>query len=180
MPTMFPSMASRPEDHNRRVTKWAPGDPTPPVVVVASVVLSVVGLLMLVSALFQLTAEWSRPPADPGEAERMEFVRRNVQYLGAVNLVGAPLILWLAQSLRQGYRGKRRWLLWISCLCIFFMLLGWVFGFTAIGQALMALGLAIGLLMAYRPAADPFFDAGHRLDAPVEGDGTLPGDQLRP
>jgi len=70
-------------------------------------------------------------------------------------------------------------LLWVSCLAIIFMLLGWVFGFTGPGQAVLALALAIACLMAFRPAADPFFDAGHRLEAPVEGDGTLPGDSVR-
>ncbi|WP_459610710.1 hypothetical protein [Corynebacterium urogenitale] len=179
MPSMFPSMASSGDDANRQVKRWKPGDPTPRIVLAASVVIVIVAVMMVLSGVMMLTADWNRPPVDAAEAERMDFVRRNVQILGGVNVVTGAIITWLALSLREGYRNRRRWMLWVSCLAIFLMLLGWVFGFTGTGQALLSLGLAVGLLMAFRPAADPFFDAGHRLEAPIEGDGTVPGDDLR-
>ena len=179
MPSMFPSMAPSADDRNRRTTAWQPGDPTPRIVLIASVLFVVVGVLMILSGYLNLTVEWSREPTNAEEAERMEFVRRNVQILGGINAVLGLVITWLSFSLRLGYRGRRRILLWVSCLAIIFMLLGWVFGFTGPGQAVLALAVAIACLMAFRPAADPFFDAGHRLEAPVEGDGTLPGDSVR-
>lgn len=179
MPSMFPSMATSGDDPNRGVKYWAPGDPTPRVVLAASVVIVIMAVMMVLSGIMMLTADWNRAPVDADEAASMDFVRRNVQILGGVNVVCGAIVTWLALSLREGYRNRRRWMLWLSCLAIFLMLLGWVFGFTGMGQALLAFGLAVGLLMAFRPAADPFFDAGHRLESPVEGNGTLPGDELR-
>lgn len=181
MPSMFPSMAPSADDANRKSKGWKPGEPTPRVVLIAAVLFVVIAVIMIFTGYWQLTADWSRQPANPEEAERMDFVRRNVQILGGINVVLGLIITWLAFSLRQGYRGKRRILLWVSCLAIAFMLLGWVFQFTGPGQSVLALGLAIACLMAFRPSADPFFDAGHRLDGAAKdaGDGTLPGDTIR-
>lgn len=165
MPSMFPSMNSHPADPHRTTTCWKPGDPTPRVVLAAGVLFVAVGALMLLAGTWQLTADWTYTPSNPQEAERMDFVRRNVHILGGINVVLSVAIIWLALSLRLGYRRKRRVLLCASCLAIFFMLAGWVFGFSGMGQALLALGLAVACLMAYRPSADPFFDAGHRLEA---------------
>lgn len=169
MPSMFPSMAANNDDINRTSKAWKPGDPTPRIVLIAALMFVIVGVLMVLTGVFQLTVDWNREPINAEEAERMDFVRRNVQILGGVNVLGGVIITWLAMSLRQGLRNRRRFLLWISCLCIFFMLLGWVFAFTGPGQALLALGLAIAALMAFRPAADPFFDAGHRLEENPQG-----------
>lgn len=179
MPSMFPSMAPHSDDPNRRVNAWKPGDPTPRLVLAASVVFVIIAMIMVLSGIFMIIADWDRAPVDAAEAERMNFVRNNIRILGGVNVVTGAILVWLSLSLREGYRNRRRWMLWIGCLAIFIMLLGWVFQFTGAGQALLALGLAIALLMVFRPAVDPFFDAGHRLEAPVEGDGTLPGDELR-
>ena len=110
----------------------------------------------------------------------MDFVRNNVRILGGINVVVGAVLVYFSRGVRDGYRGKRRLVLWFGALGILFMLAGWVFGFTGPGQAIMALLLAVALLLAYRPAVNPFFDAGHRLDGPpIEGDGTLPGDSLR-
>ena len=180
MPSMFPSMAPNADDRNRRTKAWRPGDPTPRVVLIASVLFVILGVLMVLSGVLMFTVDVDGQAMNADEAERLEFLRDNVRILGGINVVLGLIITGLSLTLRLGHRNRRRVLLWVSCLAILFMLLGWVFGFTGLGQAVLALGLAIACLMAFRPAADPFFDAGHRLEAPVEGDGTLHGDELRP
>ncbi|WP_408925138.1 hypothetical protein ACKFRT_09635 [Corynebacterium sp. YSMAA1_1_F7] len=180
MPAMFPSMVPSSDDPNRKVSYWKPGDPTPRIVIVSFAMLIVLGLLMVFFGFLSLTASWDREPLDAEEAERMDFVRNNVRILGGINIVVGAALMFFSPGVRDGYRGKRRLVLWIGAVGILFMLAGWVFGFTGPGQAVLALLLAVALLMAYRPAVNPYFDAGHRLDeAPIEGDGTLPGDSLR-
>ncbi|MGP5658964.1 hypothetical protein [Corynebacterium falsenii] len=164
MPTMFPSMASDSDDPNRSTTKWKPGDPTPRTAIAAFALVLIVAVLMIVSGFFMLTAQWDRAPENETEAEAMQFVLNNTRILGGINLVIGAALAVLASGIRDGYRRKRRWVLWLGALGIFFMLAGWVFQFTGMGQALIALLLAVALLLAYRPSADPYFDAGHRLD----------------
>lgn len=179
MPSMFPTMASASDDRNRRVEHWKPGDPTPRSTIAAFALLLATGVIMIVVGGFQLAASWDQSPTSPEEAERMQSVANNVRILGGVTAVSGLGIALLSPRVRDGYRGARRGVTYIAAVGMFFMLAGWVFGFTAMGNALLALLLAIGLLLAYRPAADPYFDAGHRLDTPVEGNGTLPGDDIR-
>lgn len=180
MPAMFPSMVPSGQDPNRDVRYWQPGDPTPRMVIVSFVMLVVLGLLMVFFGVLALTASWDREPMNAEEAEHMNFVRNNVRILGGINVVVGAVLVYFSRGVRDGYRSKRRLVLWFGALGILFMLAGWVFGFTGPGQAILALLLAVALLMAYRPAVNPFFDAGHRLDGPpIEGDGTLPGDNLR-
>lgn len=176
---MFPTMASHGDDRNRQVQAWQPGDPTPRTTILAFALLLVTGVLMIVVGGFELMARWDHGASSPEEAERMQFVVRNVRILGGVTAACGLGIALLAPKVRDGYRRSRRAVTFIAAVGMFFMLAGWVFGFTGMGNALLALLLAIALLLAYRPAADPFYDAGHRLETPTEGDGTLPGDELR-
>lgn len=162
--TMFPSMASNSDDLNRKVHRWQPGDPTPRTVIAAFALISFIAVLMVVTGVVMLTLKWDRLPADAQEAEAMDFVLNNVRILGGINVVLGIALAVFSRGLRDGYRDKRRWVLWLGVLAIFFQLAGWVFQFTAMGQALLALGLALGLVLAFRPAADPFFDADHRLE----------------
>ncbi|WP_295642178.1 hypothetical protein [uncultured Corynebacterium sp.] len=179
MPSMFPTMASSSDDRNRRVEAWKPGDPTPRTTIVAFALLLTTGVLMIVAGFFQLIAKWDGPIGSPEEAERVNFLIRNVRILGGITAVCGLGIALLAPKVRDGYRRSRRGVTFIAAVGMFFMLAGWVFHFTGFGNALLALLLAIALLLAYRPSADPYFDAGHRLETPAEGDGTLPGDELR-
>ena len=178
--TMFPSMASNADDPNRKVQRWQPGDPTPRSVIGAFALILFIAVFMVVTGFFMLTAQWDRPPADVQEAEAMAFVRNNVRILGGINVVLGIALAVLARGVRDGYRSRRRWVLWLGVLAIFFQLAGWVFQFTGMGQALLALGLAVALLLAFRPAADPFFDAGHRLEHGAAGgaEGAGPGENF--
>lgn len=164
MPSMFPSLATPGEDPNRRIDYWKPGDPTPRVVIAGFAMILVAAVLMIYSGIGMFLLDWNREPINAQEAERMAFVQRNVRILAGLNIIFAIVLILLAPKVRDGYRNKRRLALWIACLAIFFMLAGWVLGFSGMGQSLIALLLAIAFLLVYRPAADPFFDAGHRLD----------------
>ncbi|MGJ4049890.1 hypothetical protein ACN4DP_02805 [Corynebacterium macclintockiae] len=180
MPAMFPSMVPNSDDPNRRVAYWQPGDPTPRMVIASFAMLVFGGAIMVLVGVLSLTASWDREPTSAEEAEHMRFMINNVRILGGINVVVGALLVFFAPGVRDGYRGKRRLVLWLGAIGILFMLAGWVFGFTGPGQALIALWVAVALLMAYRPAVNQFFDAGHRLEeTPVEGDGRLPGDELR-
>lgn len=181
MPAMFPSMVTSGDDPNRKVTAWRPGDPTPRPVIAAFALLLFTAAIMVLTGLFLLFMQWDRQPVNSEDAAQMEFVMRNTRILGGVNVVLGLAIAFFARGVRDGYRGKRRLVLWLSLVAMFFLLAGWVYQFTNFGQAILALLLAVGNFLAFRPQVDPFFDAGHRLDgeAPVEGDGTLPGDVLR-
>lgn len=180
MPAMFPSMVPSGDDQNRKVHYWKPGAPTPRIVIVSFAMLLILGILMIFFGVLSLTASWDREPLNPEEAERMNFVRNNVRILGAISIVVGAVLAFFSRGIRDGNRSKRRLVLWAGAIGIFFMLAGWVFQFTGPGQAVLALLLAVALLLAYRPAANPYFDAGKpSTEAPVEGDGTLPGDTLR-
>ena len=163
--TMFPSLyRGDDKDRNRRVARWQPGDPTPRSVVWGTVIFLVVAILMIFNGVLLLTASWNRDPINEAEAETMRFVQNNARILGGINVVLGLLIGYLTRGVRQGYRTRRRWILWLSALAMFFMLAGWVAQFTGPGQALLAFGLAVAALMVFRPQADPYFDAGHRLE----------------
>ncbi|KAB1504411.1 hypothetical protein F7230_04920 [Corynebacterium sp. 320] len=165
MTSMFPSLyRDGSGDKNRATNKWAPGDPTPGTVIAAFVFFLVIAAFMILSGFFLVTAHWDREPLTPEEADRMNFVRQNVRILGVINIVVGLVVAALSTGVKDGYRGKRRLVLWCSALGMFFMLAGWVFQFTGPGQALLALGLAVANLLAWRPASDPYFDAGHRLE----------------
>ncbi|AEI10299.1 putative membrane protein [Corynebacterium resistens DSM 45100] len=179
MPSMFPTMASSSDDRNRRVESWQPGDPTPRTTIAAFALLLITGVLMIVAGGFQLMAKWDGPINSPAQAEDINFLIRNVRILGGVTAACGLGIAVLAPKVRDGYRRARRAVTFIAAVGMFFMLAGWVFQFTGMGNALLALLLAVALLLAFRPAADPYFDAGHRLETPIEGDGTIPGDELR-
>lgn len=166
MTSMFPSLyrGGDENDQNRKVVRWQPGDPTPTSVKVGAILFLVTGLLMVFSGILSLTASWDREPMNAEEAEMMRFVQKNTRILGGIQVVLGLVIAFLHRGVLHGYRSKRRWILWVSALAAFFMLAGWVAQFVFIGTALLALMLAIAALLVFRPNADPFFDAGHRLE----------------
>lgn len=166
MTSMFPSLyrGGDDNDQNRKVVRWQPGDPTPTSVKAGAILFLVTGILMVFSGILSLTAGWNREPINAEEAETMRFVQNNVRILGGIQVVLGLVIAYLHRGVMQGYRSKRRWILWVSALAAFFMLAGWVAMFIPIGPALLALLLAVAALLVFRPNADPYFDAGHRLE----------------
>lgn len=166
MTSMFPSLYRNGDgkDPNRKVNRWQPGDPTPTGVKYGSILFLVVAVLMVFTGILHLTASWDREPINAEEAEIMRFVQNNVRILGVINVVLGLVIAFLSNGVRNGYRPKRRWILWVSALAAFFMLAGWVADFTGPAPALWALLLAVAALMVFRPNSDPYFDAGHRLE----------------
>lgn len=183
MPTMFPTARPpRDDDPNRRINYWQPGDPTPKTAIVSFAMFLIIAVLMVVSGVFMLFPRVQPSDGSTPDPELVNFITRNMRILGAINIALGATIGWMSTGIRDGYRGRRRWVLWLSMVAMFFMLAGWVIRMTGAGQAVLALGLAIACLLAFRPSANPFFDAGHRLNSQAgqpDGDGTLPGDQLR-
>lgn len=155
---MFPSLIPPSDDQNRRINYWKPGEPTPRAVVIGFALILVAAAMMIFFGVNMFLLDWDRPPSSPEEAERMEFVRNNVRILGGINAVLGAALAFLAPKIRDGHRRQRRWALWIGALAIFFMLAGWVFRFTPVGQAVIALMLAFAFLAVYRPAAEPYFE----------------------
>lgn len=169
MTTMFPSLVppnsgsnggpdgGTNRDPNRNVQPWQPGDPIPRMVLVAMVIYAVVGVIMVLSAIGMLQLGWTRPAANPEEQQRMDFVLRNVRMLAVALIVFGTAIVGLSPMLRSGRVGWRRALLVVSVFSMFIMLGGWVLNFAPLGQAVLALMLAVASLMVYRPAVNPFF-----------------------
>lgn len=160
MPNLYSAaQPPRDDDLNRTVRQWRPGEPRPGVITAAMVITLLVGVAMVVFGVVMLTLKWDRAAESAEEAEYMAFVVRNVRIMAGINIILGVIIGALSPQLLKGNARARKFLMIASGLAIFFLLAGWVMQFTGPGQALLALGLAIALLLAYHPASNSFFDA---------------------
>lgn len=157
MPTMFPiSHYSDPNDPNRRINYWQPGDGIPGTAKVAFVLLLISSIALLYSGIDM----WlDKPPAaeDADQQTAFDFVSTNLKWVGTVQIAGALLMALLMPALLRGDGKLRRWLMTVILVTMAFTLVGWVFGLSATWQALIALLMALALLAMYRPALRTYF-----------------------
>lgn len=170
MPSLFPSITpSNDEGPNRSFKLWQPGEPRPKAITAAVVVAIIVGVLMILSGIGMFQLQWDRSAANADEADYMDFVQRNVRILAVIDIIFGLAIVGISPKILSGNKRFRKILLVISLLAIFFLLAGWIMQFAPMGSAVLAVGLAVMLLLAYRPGAAQYFDHSTKDPSDTQG-----------
>lgn len=157
MPTMFPvSHNSDPNDPNRRIDYWQPGDGIPGTAKTAFVLLLISSIGLLYSGVMMWIIE--RPVVDDVEQmAHINTVSTNMKWVGTVQIAGALLIALLLPALLKGDGKRRRWLMVVISITMVFTVLAWVMGIGGLEHALIALVMALAALAMYRPTVRTFF-----------------------
>ncbi|WP_414121775.1 hypothetical protein [Corynebacterium nuruki] len=156
MPTMFPTPTGPGNDRNRTAAPWRPGDRRPGVVTAAGVLLALCAVLLAVSGVVMVVAT---PPetSDADLAERWDTIATALTWLGAVEIVIALALAVVVPGVVRGDARRRTWAGGIAGAGILITLVCWVFVNGGLGQAVLALVLAIACLAMYRPAVRTYY-----------------------
>lgn len=157
MPSMFPGFNRNPNDLNRQY-RPSQRDLTevPRTISWSYWLLVVIAILMVVTGLILVTTQ---PPANvDATAESIQAVRRNLVFVGAVNLIGGILIAALAPQLRKGSRKSRRWLLGVIVVAALANLLSFVIMREPFSLALITAMLMISGVVIFQPSATGYIN----------------------
>jgi cell division protein FtsW (lipid II flippase) len=158
MTSMFPTPAgnSGRADRNRAVLRWRQGDPRPRVVTVAGVLLGLCALILAVSGVVMILAT---PPetSDPDTADWWNTIATALTWLGAAEIVIGLAVAALMPGMVRGDARRRSWCAYVAGAGILVTLACWVFFNGGLGQALIALVLALSCLAMYRPAVSTYY-----------------------
>lgn len=158
MASMFPTPAgSGPgDDLNRSVASWRPGDRRPRVVTVAGVLLGLCALFLAVDGVVMVAAS---PPetSDAATADRWDTIATGLTWLGAVEIILGLILAFLVPGVVRGDARRRSWSAYTAGAAIIVTLACWVFLNGGLGQALLALVLALACLAMYRPAVRTYY-----------------------
>ena len=160
MPTMFPTPASGGDDANRRPRKPYDGTGTPPSLKWAFAFFIGAAILMVLTGLVLYTAGYTGPTDT--DAQYQEVVVNNQRFIGMVNgLAGIVIAALISQVPRSG-KNIRRLLLAIALLVVLVDLLSFVTRAGGPSLALIALLLAAGCLLLFRPDVNDLVAQNHR------------------
>lgn len=155
MPSMFPSSTPHPDDINRRY-RPSQRDLTgvPRSITWGRGLLVATAILMVFSGLLLVTAT---PPehleVDP---EAVRTVRRNLVFVGVVDLVAGIMVALLSPQLRRGSRSSRRWLLGVIVLAALVNLLSFVVLREPLSLALITALLMVSGVVMFQPSATAY------------------------
>lgn len=157
---MFPTPASGGDDINRRPRKSADGSTMPPSLKWALGLFIATAALMVLTGLVMYTAGYTGP-AD-ADQDYQEVVVNNQKFIGALNgLAGVVIAALISQVPRSG-KNVRRLLLAISLLVVLVDLLSFVTRAGGISLAVIAILLALGCLLVFRPSVNDVVEQNHR------------------
>ncbi|MGP6174803.1 hypothetical protein [Corynebacterium sp. A21] len=157
MPSMFPGFKNDPNDLNRgyRPTQRDLGG-LPRSLSWGYYLLVVIAILMVVTSLFLMTTQ----PSNEAElsAETVQMIKRNLTFVGALNLIAGILIAALAPQLKSGSRGSRRWLLGVIVFAALANLLSFVILREPFSLSLIAALLMISGVVIFQPSATAYIN----------------------
>lgn len=157
MPSMFPGFRNDPNDLNRGY-RPTPRDLSglPRSLSWGYYLLVVIAILLVVSSLFLMTTHLSNEAEL--SAETVQMIKRNLSFVGALNLVVGIVIAALAPQVKNGSRGSRRWLLGVIIFSTLVNLLSFVILREPFSLSLIAALLMISGVVIFQPSATDYIN----------------------
>lgn len=159
MPTMFPTPPSGGDDPNRRARPSADSAEVPKALKVAFWLLLGTSALMILSGLVLFTSGYTGP--EDADAAFKELVVENQKFIGGINAFSGIVIAALTSQIPRGGKNVRRILLAIILLSVLVDLISFVTRSGGFALALIAILLALGALLLFRPNVSDHIERNH-------------------
>lgn len=166
MPTMFPTPSSGGDDLNRRQRPIADSDALPTSLKVAFWLLLGTSVLLVLSGLVLFTSGYTG--GDDASAEYQQQVIDNQRFIGGINIFAGVVVAALTSQVPRGGKNVRRILLALIFLLLLVNLLAFVVQMGGFGLAAIAVLLALGGLLLYRPAASDHIERNHLARSSIQ------------